>query len=197
MSARLPVLLALMLIAGPANGTAQQSLSSHTLAGTVTDAGGRPLAGAIIELSQAASTNSVRTIVTETDGKYRIEHILPGLYALTVRLAGYGAAIRDLEIGGGGEEFGFDIQLLPLRPEAGNAGPSASSSPDRGVVCGLTMITPRNPDRKMVAPSVPPAAAIPFSDRLMPPRMQDPPPAKCTMWSIQPTVCWDPVAPGR
>ena len=153
MSARLPVLFALMLIAVASRGmSAQQALSSHTLVGTVTDPGSQPLGGATVELSQAASTNSVRTVVTAADGRYRLERILPGLYVLTVRLAGFGAAIRDLEIGGGSDEFALDVQLRPLLADNKNAAPPASLGPDRRVVCGLTMITPQNPDRKMTVP---------------------------------------------
>jgi len=200
MSARLPVLVAFVLIAGASSGmSAQQTLSSHTLLGTVTDPRGRPLAGATVELSQAASANSVRSIVTATDGKYRLERILPGLYVLTVRLVGYGPAIRDLEIGGGADEFALDVRLSPLLPDSKNGAPSASLGPDRRVVCGLTMITPRNPDPKMTAANPPPGGTVPFNDRLVPtpPRPQDAPTTKGTIRTVQPTVCWDPIAPAR
>jgi hypothetical protein len=189
-----------MLIAGASRGmSAQQALSSHTLLGTVTDPGGQPLGGATVELSQAASTNSVRTVVTAGDGRYRLERILPGLYVLTVRLAGFGAAIRDIEIGGGSDEFALDVQLRPLLADNKNAAPPASLGPDRRVVCGLTMITPQNPDRKMAVPNSPPAATIPFNDRLVPTpkRPQDAQSAKGTIRAVQPTICWDPGAAAR
>jgi hypothetical protein len=186
MAARLPVLLAFALIAGVSGGiSAQQTLSSHALVGTVTDAGGRPLAGATVELSQAGSTNSVRTMVTAADGKYRLERILPGLYVLTVRLAGYGAAIRDLEIGAGPDEFALDVQLSPLLPDRKNPTPSASLGPDRRVICGLTVITPQSPDPKMTAPN--PA----------PPRLQGAPAVKGSIRTVQPGLCWDSAAAPR
>jgi len=199
MTARLPVMLALMMITGAARAVpGQQALSSHTLFGAVTDTGGKPLPGATVELSQAASTSSVRTMVSGADGTYRIERILPGLYVLTVRLGGFGPVIRDLEIGGGGQEFRFDVQLQPLLPGARNPGPSASLGPDRRVVCGLTIITPQNPDPKILAPN-PPRGATPFNDRLVapPPGFQDAPAVKGTMRTVQPTMCWDPVTPAR
>jgi carboxypeptidase family protein len=198
MTARLPGLLALMLITGAARAVpGHQALSSHTLVGAVTDTGGTPLPGATVELSQAASTNSVRTMTTGADGTYRIERILPGLYVLTIRLGGFGPVIRDLEIGGDGEEFRFDVQLQPLLPGTRSPGPSASFAPDRRVVCGLTMITPQNPDLKILAPN--PPGGAPYRDRLVPvpPRPQGAPAVKGTMRTVQPTMCWDPVTPAR
>src|SRR6187401_1412195 len=98
MSARLLALLAAIFIAGAAVTFGQQGLSTHTLLGTVTDAGRRPLPRAVVELSLPASTGSVRTVTTSRDGTYRFDRVVPGLYVLTVRLAGFGSAIRDLEV---------------------------------------------------------------------------------------------------
>ena len=142
MSARsipLSAVILLITVAGlvASGGAGSQALASHTLLGTVTDPGGRPLQGATVELSLPATTGSVRTLTTGIDGTYRFERVVPGLYVLTVRLSGFGPAIRELEIGDGPGEFRFDVRLEVSRPQNGVTTP-APAGPDRRVVCGLT-----------------------------------------------------------
>ena len=101
MSARWIVLPAAILVVAAAGLVAAgspgvQLVQSHTLIGTVADQAGRPLPGATVELSLPAVTGSVRTVTTGSDGTYRFERIVPGVYVLTVRLAGFGSAIRRL-----------------------------------------------------------------------------------------------------
>jgi hypothetical protein len=208
MSARqLALLVVMFTTAGvvlAAARPAPQTLAAHTLVGTVSDSTGRPLRGAIVELRLPASSDSIRTVTTGADGKYRFERIVPGLYVLTVQLPGFGSAIRDLEIGGGDEMFEFDIRLQPI-PDTGTSPAPPAAGPGRRVVCGLTMITPVNPDPKMSRGSAPPPFATPFNDRLVPlptPKPQHvPPPVNGTMRTMQPTMCWDPLpstpAPNR
>lgn len=206
MSARSIVLSAAILVVaaaglGGAGAPAQQLVQSHTLLGTVADQSGGALPGATVELSFPAPNGSVRTVTTGTDGAYRFERVVPGLYVLTVRLPGFGSAIRDLEIGGGGDEFRLDVQLQPSN--RGNAGADpASAGPARRVVCGLTMITPPNLDPKIVVPGARPPQAMPFNDRMTPAPLTKPQVpqsiVKPTMRIGQPTMCWDPApASGR
>jgi hypothetical protein len=190
------ILAAAVAVAGAA-GFTPQGLASHTLLGTVTDTGGRPLPGTTVELSLPASTGSVRTMITEADGRYRFERVVPGLYVLTARLPGFGSTIRDLEIGDGDSEFQLNVQLKPSVGDDAIRVP-APSGPQRRVVCGLTMITPLNPDPKMIAPAQQPSPETPpFSDRLIPgPLLKSPEPqrlpVKPTLRTVQPTICWDP-----
>ena len=155
---------------------AQQSLSSHTLTGRVIDGAGQTLPGVTVELSRPGESNSVRTVITDRGGRYRIDRVLPGLYVLAFRLAGFGSAIRDIEIGGGGPEFEYDVQLRPS-----GAGPFAgpgATGPSRKVICGMTMITPPfdiDPGIHIRKPQ-PPAGE----------------PVKPTIRSVQPTMCWEP-----
>jgi len=174
---RFPVLLISAALMCSAAAAAQQSLSPHTLIGTVTDSSGHPLPGVTVDLSRPADANTVRTVVTDGNGRYRIEKVLPGAYVVAFRLAGFGSAIRDIEIGGGGPEFEYDVQLAPAA--GGRAGLPAPAEPSRKVLCGMTVITPPTgidrgiQGRKSV---IPPGAV----------------PAKPTMRVIQPTMCWEP-----
>jgi len=200
MSARWIVLPAAILAVAAAGLVAAgspgvQLVQSHTLIGTVADQAGRPLPGATVELSLPAVTGSVRTVTTGSDGTYRFERIVPGVYVLTVRLAGFGSAIRDLEIGGGGDEFRLDVQLQPSNRGNAAADP-APAGPARRVGCGLTMITPPNVDPKIVVPGVRPPQAMPFSDKTNPAPPKEPQLpqtiVKPTMRIARPTMCWDP-----
>ena len=181
MTARLVAALTALLVVAPAVVMAQQTLPSHTLLGTVTDAGGARLPGVTVELTNPAATDSLRTVVTDANGRYRIERVVPGLYVLTFRLPGFAPVIRDLDIGTGDEEFEFDVKM-----QAGAAQPpltlAVPAGPQRRVVCGLTMITPPNVDPKMVIP-----------DRQPPtPQNVPPPTVKPMIRTVQPTMCWDP-----
>jgi len=156
---------------------AQQALGLHTLAGAVTVApSGTPLPGVTVDLSRPGEPNTVRTVVTDGSGHYRIEKVLPGRYVLSMRLAGYGSAIRDVEIGGGSVEFEYDVQLRPVRTDGGVA--AAEPNAGRRVICGMTVITPTPAfDPGIQTPRKPPTGT---------------PPAQPTIRAIQPTLCWEP-----
>jgi hypothetical protein len=174
---RFSVLLIAAALICSAAAAAQQPLSPHTLIGGVTDSSGHPLPGVTVDLSRPAEANTVRTVVTDGNGRYRIEKVLPGAYVLAFRLPGFGSAIRDIEIGGGGLEFEYDVQLTPAA--GGRAGLPVPAEPSRKVVCGLTMITPPTGiDRGIQRPKpvIPEGAA----------------PVRPTMRVIQPTMCWEP-----
>ena len=156
---------------------AQQPLATHTLIGTVTDSSGQVLPGVTVDLSRPAEANTIRTVATDSNGHYRIEKVLPGAYVLTFRLPGFGSAIRDIEIGGGGPEFEYDVQLRP--PVGGTATVPGPAGPSRKVICGMTVITPSaevDPGIQGPRSAISPGAV----------------PVKPTMRVIQPTMCWEP-----
>ena len=161
---------------------AQQALSAHTLLGTVTDTAGRALPGVTVDLSRPAESNTVRTLVTDGNGRYRIEKVLPGAYVLSFRLPGFGSAIRDIEVGGGGPEFEYDVELRPA--SGGSATLPNPPGPSRKVVCGLTVITPPE--------GIDPGIQVPKS--VIPPGAAQ---VKPTMRIIQPTLCWEPPTDSR
>jgi hypothetical protein len=156
---------------------AQQSLSTHTLMGAVTDSSGNSLPGVTVDLSRPTEANTVRTVVTDVNGRYRIEKVLPGAYVLAFRLPRFASAIRDIEIGGGSLEFEYDVQLSPAPGD--RTGVTGPAGPSRKVICGMTVITPpADVDRGIQGPKsvIPPGAAR----------------VKPTIRAIQPTMCWEP-----
>jgi len=197
MLARFVALLGALLVAAVVVGAVGlgPQATSHTLLGTVTGPDGRSLPDVVVELSVPASTGSLRTVITGRDGTYRFDRVVPGLYVLTARLAGFAPAIRDLEIADGSSEFQFDLQLTPSLADDTSRVPAASGPRPR-VVCGLTMVTPFNVDPKMVAPGQPPPLGTPFNDRLFPGQpsrpLDRPQPVKPTMRAVQPGICWEP-----
>jgi hypothetical protein len=82
-------LMALLLVS-PAIAWAQV-----TLAGVVTDNSGAVLPGVTVEASSPAQIEKVRTAVTDGSGRYRIESLQPGTYAVTFSLSGFSAQKRD------------------------------------------------------------------------------------------------------
>jgi hypothetical protein len=59
-----------------------------TIAGTVTDASGASVAGAIVTIRQV-DTNSVRTVTTSDIGSYTVTQLAPGMYSVKVDMTGF------------------------------------------------------------------------------------------------------------
>src|SRR5688500_4138902 len=73
-----------------------------TLAGEVKDTTGALLPGVTVEAASPALTGKVRTAVTDGSGRYRIESLPPGSYAVTFSLTGFATVKRDLVVSGSG-----------------------------------------------------------------------------------------------
>lgn len=97
------------LVAAVIAPTALLAQSDGSLAGTVLDAAtGRPIAGAVVALSQR-----VGGAITDGQGRYEIRGVRPGLYLVTVRAIGYGAVTKDnVAISGGGRVV-LDVRMQP------------------------------------------------------------------------------------
>ena len=174
MLAGFSIVLTLTLLAAADAGIARQTLPTHTLTGKVTDTTGVALSDVTVELSRPGESGTVRTVVTDQQGRYRIDRVLPGVYVLTLRLAGFASAIRDIEIGGGAQQFEYDVQL---QARVGDTAPVSEAKPSRRVICGMTVITPApHFDSKIVVPKPPPPAASQV---------------KPTIRAVQPTMCWE------
>src|SRR5215207_4189482 len=74
-----------------------------TLAGEVKDTTGALLPGVTVEAASPALTDKVRTAVTDGSGRYRIESLPPGSYAVTFSLTGFAPLQREgLMVSGSG-----------------------------------------------------------------------------------------------
>jgi hypothetical protein len=80
----LTALIVLVLAAG-SNVGAQ---GAGTLAGTIVDAQGASIPGALVTVTEQA-TSAVRTVESASDGGFRVTGLLPGLYTVEVALSGF------------------------------------------------------------------------------------------------------------
>src|ERR671920_2528022 len=86
---RIAVFVGLLLLL-PAAAFAQASI-----AGVVRDSSGAVLPGVTVEAASPALIEKVRTAVTDGNGRYRIEDLRPGTYAVTFTLPGFTTLRRD------------------------------------------------------------------------------------------------------
>src|SRR5499426_979142 len=74
-----------------------------TLSGEVKDTTGAVLPGVTVEAASSALTEKVRTAVTDSSGRYRIEPLPAGSYAVTFSLTGFAPVKRqDVAVSGSG-----------------------------------------------------------------------------------------------
>ena len=82
------------------------------LAGAVRDTSGAVLPGVSVEAASPALIEKVRTTVTDSAGRYRIEDLRPGTYSVTFTLAGFATVKRDgVEVSGGGSVISINIDM--------------------------------------------------------------------------------------
>jgi hypothetical protein len=72
-----------------------QTALSGTIAGVVRDTTGGVLPGVTVEASSPALIEQSRTVVTDTQGLYRIIELRPGTYTVTFTLPGFGTFRRE------------------------------------------------------------------------------------------------------
>src|SRR5438552_3016985 len=68
---------------------------SSAIAGQVTDATGAVLPGVTVEASSPALIGGTRTAVTDGQGRYAIEQLVPGVYKVTFTLSGFSTLVRE------------------------------------------------------------------------------------------------------
>jgi Carboxypeptidase regulatory-like domain len=71
------------------------SFAQAAIAGSVTDSSGTPMPGVIVEASSPALIEKTRTAITDATGRYRIEDLRPGIYAVTFTSHGWKAYRRE------------------------------------------------------------------------------------------------------
>ena len=79
-----------LLVCAPAAAHAQASLT-----GVVRDTSGAVLPGVTVEASSPALIEKIRAVVSDGTGRYRIEELRPGTYALSFTLPGFATVRRE------------------------------------------------------------------------------------------------------
>ncbi len=83
------------LMSAVPSGTASAQLASGNIAGVVKDATGAVLPGVTVEASSPALIEKVRSVVTDSEGQYKILDLRPGTYAVSFLLTGFGTVRRE------------------------------------------------------------------------------------------------------
>ena len=78
----------------PSTASAQQA-SASGISGVVRDTSGAVLPGVIVEASSPALIEKTRSIVTDTEGRYNIVDLRPGVYQVTFTLSGFNTVKRE------------------------------------------------------------------------------------------------------
>ena len=82
-----------------------------TIAGLVKDSSGAVLPGVSVEAASPALIEKVRTTVTDSAGRYRIEDLRPGTYSVTFTLPGFATVKRDGLIVSGSAVIAVDADM--------------------------------------------------------------------------------------
>jgi len=87
-------LIALIGVMILGTSTPEAQLTTATLSGTVTDASGGVIPGASISVLHV-ETGSVRSTVSDDEGRYRVPLLQPGSYEVSAELVGFQTAVRS------------------------------------------------------------------------------------------------------
>ena len=82
-----------------------------TIAGLVKDSSGALLPGVTVEASSAVLIEKVRSAVTDSSGRYRIEALQPGTYVVTFALTGFTTVRRENIVVSGTGVLSVDAEL--------------------------------------------------------------------------------------
>ena len=92
-----------LVLAALIAGSPSVALAQSALAGSVKNASGEVLPGVLVEATSPALIEHTRTAVTDEGGRYRIEELRPGVYAVRFTLAGMAPFQQDgVEVAGSG-----------------------------------------------------------------------------------------------
>ena len=74
------------------------------------DCDGEPLPGVMIQLA-GGQLSSPMTVVSDAEGRYRLNAVPPGKFEITASLAGFGRQVADLCLGGADQQIDFDLYI--------------------------------------------------------------------------------------
>lgn len=100
----------LTVLAAPQTVRAQRGQQA-SLAGTVTDATGAVLAGAVVTITSPQSIGGPVTVSTDVRGQYRMAALLPGIYVVAASYPGLTTMTREQVEVGAGLEVTVDLRL--------------------------------------------------------------------------------------
>jgi hypothetical protein len=103
-------LLFLLLIAVNSRGLGAQSGTSSAISGTVLDASGAVIANASVTATEV-DTKATRAGQTDAMGRYLFSQVNPGMYRVTVRLAGFADAVSEPTPVGVGRNVALNFTL--------------------------------------------------------------------------------------
>ena len=86
----LVILVVLILL--PASAFAQ---SNSNIAGVVKDTSGAVLPGVTVEAASPSLIEKVRTVLTDSEGQYKVINLVPGTYSVTFTLPGFSTVRRE------------------------------------------------------------------------------------------------------
>jgi len=140
-------------------GTAQHPA---LISGVITDTTGRGLPGATITVVSADGAR--RAAVTDSSGRYRVDGLTPGRYALEASMAGFDTKVTEMSVSSGrdavwsgallvGPAFGdMSIERQVMRATGADAldcgrysAPASEAALRRSLTCALTSVGARRP----------------------------------------------------
>src|ERR1700686_1700435 len=72
-----------------------QGIGTATIAGVVKDTPGAVMPGVTVEASSPALIEKIRSVVTDSEGRYNIVDLRPGTYAVTFTVTGFSTLQRE------------------------------------------------------------------------------------------------------
>jgi len=119
-------------------GVAQSS--SGSISGTVRDGAGAAIAGAEVSLVHAHSV--LRTTLTNSDGRFTLENVAPGSYALNVTQPGFGRHSNAVQVKPGDKkELDVALEVNPLSEEVTVTADAGLVSEARALAQPVNVIT--------------------------------------------------------
>ena len=126
----LPVILCVTVVAQSSTGS---------IRGTVKDVAGAAIGGA--EVSLVHSQAVLRTTVTSADGKFNLEHVAPGSYAILVSHSGFGKYSGAVQLTSGDKkELNVELEVNPLSEQVTVTAEAGQVSDARGLAQPVNVI---------------------------------------------------------
>lgn len=129
-----------ILLTGALSATSVGQSVSASISGTVKDGAGAAINGAEVSLVHAQSV--LRTAVTNSDGKFTLDNVAPGSYALIVNQSGFGGFSTAVQVKPGDKkELDVELEVNPLSEEVTVTAEAGLVSDARSLAQPVNIIT--------------------------------------------------------